>query len=210
MKESGPLVQRFKAKRERIHLAAQTLFMRSGFEGASMDAIAEEAQVSKPTLYRYYQNKEALFVAVLERLALHEFSGDELLIFQRSPMNDMATLERALRTWMRVTLENIMQPTSLGLLRLLIAEQPRFPWLGALFFQAAPNKGGSCLVTLLESAHTCGIITFADREAAMRLFVGSLLTYVIGDGLLTADSVPRVPTSEQVEALVRVFLRAIT
>lgn len=76
MRESARLAQRFEAKRERIHRAAQTLFMRHGFEGTSMDAIAEEAQVSKPTLYRYYQKKETLFVTMLEQLALSRSNTD--------------------------------------------------------------------------------------------------------------------------------------
>src|SRR6266571_636471 len=61
------LPPRSQAKREAIHVAAQELFTRQGFEGTSMDAIAEAAHVSKQTLYRYYENKEALFVATLRR-----------------------------------------------------------------------------------------------------------------------------------------------
>ena len=49
---------------------AQRLFVESGFAGTSMDAIAAAAQVSKPTLYRYYQNKEALFADVLGDLTV--------------------------------------------------------------------------------------------------------------------------------------------
>jgi hypothetical protein len=103
-----------------------------------------------------------------------------------------------------------MQPTYLGLLRLLIAELPRFPTLGALFFQAVPQQGGGFLMALLKSAQAHGIITCDDREAAIRLFVGSLLTYVLGDGLLATAGIPPVPSPERVDALVRVFLRAIT
>src|SRR5262249_1996565 len=112
--------------------------------------------------------------------------------------------------WAKTTLENIMQPTYLGLLRLLIAELPRFPTLSALFFQAVPQQGGSFLMALLESAQAHGIVRCDHREAAIRLFVGSLLTYVLGDGLLAADGIAHIPSPEQVEALVRVFLQAIT
>jgi TetR/AcrR family transcriptional regulator, mexJK operon transcriptional repressor len=210
MKESSRLTGRFEAKHERIHQAAQTLFMRSGFEGASMDAIAEEAQVSKPTLYRYYQNKEALFIAVLERLALHQLSKGDLLAFQDTPMDSLAALEHALTIWAQATLHNIMQPDYLGLLRLLIAELPRFPTLGGLFFRAIPQQGGHFLTVLLESAQAHGVIVCDDREAAIRLFVGSLLTYVMGQGLLAADGIPQIPSSEQVHALVRAFLKVIT
>jgi TetR/AcrR family transcriptional repressor of mexJK operon len=46
--------------------AAARVFARSSFEHASMDEIAAEAGVGKPTLYRYFSSKDALFVAVFE------------------------------------------------------------------------------------------------------------------------------------------------
>jgi TetR/AcrR family transcriptional regulator, mexJK operon transcriptional repressor len=210
MSESARLALRAQAKRERVHQAAQSLFLRYGFEGTSMDAIAEEAQVSKPTLYRYYPNKEAMFIAVLEQLVLHQPNDRDLLAFQDTAMNSPATLEHALTMWAQTTLENLMQPTYLGLLRLLIAELPRFPTLGALFFQAVPQQGGRSLMALLERAQAHGIVVCEDSEAAIRLFVGSLLTYVLGDGLLAADGVPHTPTPERVVALAHVFMQAIT
>lgn len=43
------------------------VFWRDGFEGASVQALADAAGVSKPSLYAAYGNKEALFLAALER-----------------------------------------------------------------------------------------------------------------------------------------------
>ncbi|PZU46074.1 MAG: hypothetical protein DI568_12695 [Sphingomonas sp.] len=42
-------------------------FLRHGFEGANMDAIAADAQVSKRTLYQRHESKKGLLLAVLER-----------------------------------------------------------------------------------------------------------------------------------------------
>src|SRR5205807_1793496 len=133
------LPPRSQAKREAIHVAAQELFTRQGFEGTSMDAIAEAAHVSKQTLYRYYENKEALFVATLRRLALHHTAAQTLQEVQGTPIDSLAALEQALVTWAQLTIENIMQPTYLALLRILIAEIPRFPYLGSLFTSAVPQ-----------------------------------------------------------------------
>src|SRR6202165_4548623 len=44
---------------------ATKLFMERGFDGTSIDAVAETAGVSKPTVYARYQDKRDLFVAVL-------------------------------------------------------------------------------------------------------------------------------------------------
>ncbi|MBV9078542.1 MAG: TetR/AcrR family transcriptional regulator [Methylobacteriaceae bacterium] len=52
------------ARRERILEAAARTFGRLSFEGASMDDVAAEAGVGKPTLYRYFRGKDELFAAV--------------------------------------------------------------------------------------------------------------------------------------------------
>lgn len=47
--------------------AAETLFARFGLRGTRVREIAAAAGVNEATLYNYYKNKEALYVAVLER-----------------------------------------------------------------------------------------------------------------------------------------------
>jgi TetR/AcrR family transcriptional regulator, mexJK operon transcriptional repressor len=200
---------RAQAKRDAIHMAAQALFLRHGFAGTSMDAIALAANVSKQTLYRYYQNKEALFVAVLEQLALDHLAEPALLAARNMPMDSRATLERALTLWAQLSIAHILQPAYVGLLRLLIAELPRFPQLGGRFFQAVPQQGGAFLQTLLESARSHGVVAVDDLEPAVRLLAGPLLTYVLSHGLLAADGVRQPPAPEQLTAIVQLALDGI-
>jgi AcrR family transcriptional regulator len=47
--------------------AAVQMFSVNGYHETSMDAIAAEAEISKPMLYLYYGSKEELFGAVLNR-----------------------------------------------------------------------------------------------------------------------------------------------
>lgn len=68
--------------RRQILDAARDVFFRDGFMAANLDEVAEKAGVAKGTLYRYFQSKADLYVAVLadngdvftERL--RESSGD--------------------------------------------------------------------------------------------------------------------------------------
>ena len=200
---------RAQAKRSAIHSAAQRLFLRHGFAGTSMDAIALAANVSKQTLYRYYQNKEALFVAVLEQLALDHLSEPDLLATRDMPMDSRATLEHALTLWAQLSITHILRPAYVGLLRLLIAELPRFPQLGAQFFQAVPQQGSAFLQTLLESARSQGVIALDDLEVAIRLLAGSLLTYLFSHGLLATDGARQPPAPEQIAAIVQLALDGI-
>lgn len=54
-------------RRPEILDAAFAVFLRHGYFGASMDAIASEAGVSKPVVYSSFATKDDLFVALLER-----------------------------------------------------------------------------------------------------------------------------------------------
>lgn len=52
-------------KRDVILGAARALFFQFGFSKTSMDDIAGQAGLAKPTLYYYYQNKESIFNEVV-------------------------------------------------------------------------------------------------------------------------------------------------
>ena len=54
-------------RRSEILAAAQRCFVRSGFHGASMQDICNEAGMSPGNLYRYFPSKEALIAGIAER-----------------------------------------------------------------------------------------------------------------------------------------------
>ena len=63
----GPRERAGEARKAAILKAALTVFARLGPDGASVEAIAQAAGVSKPNLLYYYPSKDALYVAVLEQ-----------------------------------------------------------------------------------------------------------------------------------------------
>jgi TetR/AcrR family transcriptional repressor of mexJK operon len=123
-------------------------------------------------------------------------------------MESLPQLENALLTWAQVVLENIMRPDYVALVRVLIAEIPRFPSLGSLFFSVLPQEGGSIVKALLESALAHGVISPVDLDAAIQLFVGSLLMHIIG-ALVRPDSSLQPSAPERVATLVRLFLQGV-
>ncbi len=56
------------ARKEGILDAALSLVLKHGLRGTSMEAIARQAGVAKPTLYAYFPDKAAVFAALLKRL----------------------------------------------------------------------------------------------------------------------------------------------
>lgn len=71
---------------ERILDAAEDLFAKKGYKGASLGEVAERVGIRSPSLYNHFRNKEALYRAVLSRL-LDEFAApmDEL---NEAPITD--------------------------------------------------------------------------------------------------------------------------
>src|ERR1700741_3103522 len=65
--------------RARILDAAQRVFLKRGYQSASIDEIAEIAPASKPTIYAHFPGKEALFTAVVNHIMqeLTDFDGYE-------------------------------------------------------------------------------------------------------------------------------------
>lgn len=57
---------RTRAQRERILGAARACFVNSGFHAASMAQIAEAATMSPGLIYRYFENKSAIILAIIE------------------------------------------------------------------------------------------------------------------------------------------------
>jgi TetR/AcrR family transcriptional repressor of uid operon len=66
--EEHPLTraERRDQQTQRIMEAAKTCFVRSGFQGASMQQICAEAGMSPGALYRYFPSKEAIIEAICE------------------------------------------------------------------------------------------------------------------------------------------------
>src|SRR5260370_79275 len=135
---------------ERLRAAAHRLFLQQGYLATSIDAILAEAGISsKETLYRHYANKEALFVDVLSHLTLEQPGFSEKLAALPTP-HDLPQFGQALTMLAREILSMMSQPGYLPLVRMIIAEAPRFPQLGTLFFSTVTQRGLAIITPLLQ------------------------------------------------------------
>jgi AcrR family transcriptional regulator len=107
---------------ERILDAAGRVFLEHGFQGASVDEIAEAASAGKPTIYARFPNKQALFTAVIERLVRRNANLDALSCGGGS-------IEQRLEALAAVMLTRVLTPETVGLIRVAVAEARRFPVL---------------------------------------------------------------------------------
>lgn len=204
------LTPRARAKRDQIRAAAQKLFLERGFAGVSTDAISSAAGISKETLYNYFPNKEGLLTDCLEQLITNSSADEPLAADGITSINDRDALRNALLVLAHRLITNLMQPDYLALVRVIITETPRLPRLGALFRSAVPEAAFRSVTDLLIRAQGQGVVRIEDMQTASRAFVGPLLTYVLIDGLLVGEGPIRQPSADRLEAVVDLYLRAIT
>lgn len=98
--EAKPLSERAREQRERILGAAQHCFVKYGFHAASMSNIAEAANMSAGLIYRYFPNKSAIVLAIIERQT--EMELEDMRAFDSS-MDLTETLVETFGAWTRPT-----------------------------------------------------------------------------------------------------------
>lgn len=81
-------------KRRAILAGARTMFARGGFSGASIEAIAAEAEVSTRTIYNHFPGKLDLFEAVVTE-STTEVAESQIALIDRH-LGEVADLEAAL------------------------------------------------------------------------------------------------------------------
>ena len=195
--------------RERIRAAALRLFLQHGYLATSIDAILTEAGISsKETLYRYYASKEELFTEVLSYLTLEQPSFSEKIAALPMP-DDLPSLRQTLVQLARAILSIMGQPEYLALVRIIIAEAPRFPQLGSLFSATVPQRALTIVTALLRGAREQQIIADVDLDAVTHALLGGLLSHAIA-GLVLAREEVQPPALDRADALVEVMMRALT
>ena len=202
MQEPSATQTRAEKKRAQIRAAAKQLFLQHGFQATSTDAIVAAASTSKETLYRYYAKKEDLFVDVLRSLTIERSFWVQLMERSTGPKTTQE-LRVLLRTTAQGLLETMIQPEYLALLRLIIAESPHFPELGTLFRQTVPAQGFHYFLTLVRSGQRNGVVREQiDPPTVTRMFLGTLLIYVLPNGLIQSTQAPHTPDPGTIDTFV--------
>ena len=190
-------------KEQQILGAAGTLFMAQGYGATSMDAIARKAGVSKATLYARFRNKEELFAAMIAAACRRHA---ESLIGPEIAQGDVGA---ALRRMARDFLVLLLSPQAGAIYRIVIAEGPRFPELGRVFYDSGPRRTLDRLSSYLQHADERGLVRIAEPRRAAEQFAGMLkgdlhLRHLLG----LAEKPQAAELDRLVDGAVAAFLRA--
>ncbi len=194
-------------KRQAIMAAATSLFLSHGYDGTSMDDVASLAEVSKPTVYKHFADKEGLFFAII--LATTD-RMDELVRLVVDALARTENLEQDLTRFAQRFLSALMQPEVLRLRRLVIANAERFPDMGRAWYQSGVERALGTLAGQFRRLHEQGSLQLEDAQLAADHFVGLLLWIPVNRVMFSGDAAAssEAELDDYAGAAVRAFLRA--
>ena len=197
-----PRRQQNRLNRERQILdAALTVFAGLGYSGTTMDAVAAEAGVTKPTLYSYFPSKESLFQAMMLS------KRDVMLDVFEHPSDQGMVADLLIFAWAYADM--VMRPELLALARLIIGEVQRFPEIGRAYQASGPDHLLRGIMRYLDDQRRAGRLAFEDAELAAQDLWGLILSAPRTQALYMPDTQPdRASLARYIQNGLRVFLKA--
>ncbi|UUV04947.1 TetR/AcrR family transcriptional regulator [Ruegeria sp. YS9] len=186
------------SKRAQIIEAAVAEFQEKGFAAASMDRISARAEVSKRTLYKYFESKENLFRSIVVELS-SRFA--EVLEIRYEKGRDIRTQLTEL-AWAEGRI--LMRPDVIAMARMVISETLRNPTLAAEA-QGKLDKTAT-FIAMLKDAAEDGQLRIDDPERAGREFIGLIKARAFWPLLFTGGALGEAEMTETIESSVQMVM----
>jgi TetR/AcrR family transcriptional regulator, mexJK operon transcriptional repressor len=198
------LESRSARKRRAILEAATNIFLDKGYDGTTMDDIANLATVSKPTVYKHFADKEQLFANIVRSTA---DQVDDLVRVVVDTLTDPKDVENSLTELARRLVTSLMQPQMLRLRRLVIANAERFPDVGRMWYELGFGRVLVTLATCLQRLTDHKLLRLDDPILAANHFVGLLLWIPLNKAMFSGDHrASEVDLERYTRSAVRAFL----
>lgn len=196
--------QQYDERRQQIIQGALQAFSEKGYLGASNRDIAQAAGINSAALiYHYFENKEALFQAVIE-----ECMPPVTMVMHAEQLKTLPP--RALLIHIATAFVQAMsQPQTATLVRLLLSEALRESEVARAIYAGGPALVLGFLYSYFTDLMAKKRMREMDLGAAVRCFLGPLLAYVLSSELLAFPD-ERTPSAKtMVECAVNTFIQGM-
>nr|WP_249816021.1 TetR/AcrR family transcriptional regulator [Bradyrhizobium sp. 138] len=141
---------------------ARELFVELGFQATTLDKVAQRAKISKLSIYRHFENKEALFSAAIAA-GCHQFTQVLFEGIDGSAEDQlMAVGSSLLRTLLRPDVRNVEA--------MVMADTTNQKSLSKLHYEARPAHIIAQIEALLRQLHAKALLNVPDPLQSARLF----------------------------------------
>lgn len=169
-----PRKRRKEARPSELLDAALGLFVEKGFAATRLEDVAAHAGVSKGTLYLYYENKEALFKAVIQEGIVPVIAENEAIAAKHVGCS-FYLLERLLANWWT----KIGQTTFAGIPKLMVAEARNFPDLARFYYENVISRSRALVGNALRRGMASGEFRDMDIETTVDVVIAPILMLLI-------------------------------
>ena len=154
--------------------AAVELFTEKGYAATRLDDVAARAGVSKGTLYLYFENKEALFRAVIREGILPVLEQGEIVL-SRFEGSAVALLRELLLGWWALVGKSRFG----GIPKLMLSEARNFPEIATYYHEAVISRGRALLRAALQRGIAAGEFRPVDIEVAIDVIFAPVLLLAV-------------------------------
>ncbi|UZE25933.1 TetR/AcrR family transcriptional regulator [Pseudomonas sp. B21-056] len=143
--------------------AACELFVELGFQATTMDKVAQRAKISKLSIYRHFENKEALFSAAIAAHC-HPFAPQALFEdFNGSAEDQLMEVGSSL-------LRTLLSPDVRSVEAMIMADKTNQKSLSERQYEAGPAYVIAQIEALLRQLHAKAVLNVPDPRQSARLF----------------------------------------
>jgi AcrR family transcriptional regulator len=157
--------------RQRILEVATELFLAEGYGSTTIEAVAARAGISKRTFYHRFDDKSALFAAVVHEII------EQIRPPAGVPLIEGATLRDVLRRLAGMMVRAALSPQAIALHRLVMAESARFPELvRAVHGDGSAREATTLIGGLLAREPRDSTLSAEKRAFAAEQFISMVVT----------------------------------
>lgn len=154
-------------KRQQILICASELLLTHGYNNTSMDAVAKESGVSKQTVYSHFNNKDALFNAVIENKCETYKIEEASVCIANQP------LQTVLNTIGLSFIKLLNDENVISMYKVVIGESKQDSRVAQLFYEAGPLHSVELVAKLLMQ-HPDSLLSQAQAKEASHDFFNLL------------------------------------
>ncbi len=169
--EAKGLHPQFVKNRNAIIQEALILFGEKGFDGTSMELIAQKSGYSKGNLYQYFESKEDLFSAVMKETSFH---FDMRNIEKKFAGADLETLIYKMGL---AYIKMFNSPERIAFVRTIIRDSNKNPEVGNIYHKEGIGYVANFIADFL--ARKKSDLNPLNLQLAAKTYVGSLFSFVI-------------------------------
>jgi AcrR family transcriptional regulator len=166
--------RRAEARPDEILTAALEEFNVNGFDASRVEDIAARAGVSKAAVYLYFDSKEALLRALIEREVAP--IADQVTAAAEAGMDDPKS---ALRGMARIIASALGQARAFAVPLLVISIAARFPDLAQCYRERVAERARTALTRLIRRGVEIGQFRAVDPVAAARATIGPIMFEIL-------------------------------